>query len=315
MSTAFFYDDRFLEHETGRGHPECPDRLRAILLALAHAELMKNLKRPAFDKADLELIKALHAPEYVQRCFDECRNGATYIDTPDSAICADSADIAQLAVGAVVRAVDMVMAGELDNAFCAVRPPGHHAEVDKSMGFCLFDNIALAAHHLTQAHGLERVAIVDFDVHHGNGTQHLLDYRSDILFISLHQEPLTLFPHTGYCNEYGKGEGHGYTLNVPLPPDSGDIEYQDAFDHKVIPRLDEYKPQFLLISAGFDAALEDPLAEMTVTTEGFDWMSRQLVDAARRHCGGRVVSVLEGGYDLDALSRGVVAHVAALMQG
>ena len=314
MTTAFFYDDRFLEHDTGRGHPERPDRLRAILLALAHAELMKDLKRPGFEKAGLELIKALHKPEYIQRCFDECRKGATYIDTPDSAICADSADIARLAVGAVVRAVDMVMAGEVDNAFCAVRPPGHHAEADKSMGFCLFGNVALAAHHLTQTHGLERVAIVDFDVHHGNGTQHLLEYRPDILFISLHQEPLTLYPNTGYCNEYGKGEGLGYTLNVPLPPDSGDIEYQDAFDNMVIPKLDEFKPQFLLISAGFDAAEEDPLAEMTVTTEGFDWMSRRLVDAARRHCGGRVVSVLEGGYDLDALSRGVVAHVTALME-
>lgn len=315
MATAFFYDDRFLEHDTGLGHPERPDRLRAILLALAHAELMKDLKRPAFDKADLEFIQALHTPEYVRRCFDQCRNGASFIDTPDSAICADSADIARLAVGAVVRAVDMVMAGEVDNAFCAVRPPGHHAEADKSMGFCLFGNVALAAHHLTQTHRLERVAIVDFDVHHGNGTQHLLEYRPDILFISLHQEPLTLYPNTGYCNEYGKGAGLGFTLNVPLPPDSGDIEYRDAFDNQVIPKLEGFKPQFLLISAGFDAAVEDPLAEMTVTTEGFDWMSRRLVDAAARHCGGRVVSVLEGGYDLDALGRGVVAHVQALMEG
>ncbi len=314
MPTALYYHDRFLAHDTGRGHPERPDRLRAIMLTLAHDGFLKQLDRPSFDPADLDLIQRLHTPEYVQRCFRTCREGAPYIDVPDSAVCPDSADIAQLAVGAVIDAVDRVFAGDFINAFCPVRPPGHHAEADRSMGFCLFNNVALAADHLVRDHGLERVAVVDFDVHHGNGTQHLLEHRDDVLFISLHQEPITLFPGTGYANERGKGPGLGYTLNIPLPPGSGDIEYRQAFESQVIPKLDEYRPQFLLISAGFDAAVEDPLAEMEVTTEGFDWMTRQLLAVASRHCDNRVVSVLEGGYQLEALARVVAVHVQALSE-
>jgi acetoin utilization deacetylase AcuC-like enzyme len=314
MTTALIYDERFLEHKTGRGHPERPDRLRAIMEGLETAGLLSKLSRPGFGKADLELIQRLHTPGYVQHCFEDCRNKLPFIDTPDSAVCPESADIAQLAVGGVVEAVDLVMAGKIDNAFCAVRPPGHHAETGLSMGFCLFSNIALAAEHLIHHHGLDRVAIVDFDVHHCNGTQHLLEYRPDILVVSLHQEPLTLFPNTGYINEYGKGEGKGYTLNVPFAPGCGDEQYMEAFDSMVMPKLDEFKPQFLLISAGFDAAIEDELAEIDLTTDCFDWMSRRLVDAAKRYCGGRLVSVLEGGYALDALSRGVVAHVNALLE-
>lgn len=313
MTTALIYDDRFLEHKTGRGHPERPNRLRAIMDGLNAAGLMDKLRRPGFTKADLDLICRLHEPRYVQHCFDECRNNAQFIDTPDSAVCRDSADIAQLAVGGVIEAVDLVMAGKINNAFCAVRPPGHHAEAGESMGFCLFANIALAAEHLIHHHGLDRVAIVDFDVHHGNGTQHILDYRRDILFVSMHQEPLTLFPNTGYINETGKGEGKGFTLNVPFAPGCGDEQYMEAFDSLIVPKIDAFKPQFLLVSAGFDAAIEDHLAEINLTTDCFEWMSRRLVDMAKKHCEGKLVSVLEGGYALDALSRGVVAHVNALL--
>lgn len=313
MTTGLFYHDRFLDHLTGKNHPEHPDRLRAILRGLEDDGLLGRLQRPEFAPVDIELVNRLHDPGYVQHCFDDCRNHAPFIDSPDSAVCPDSADIAQLAVGAVIRATDLVLAGDLQNAFCAVRPPGHHAEFDESMGFCLFGNIAIAADYLTHRHNLERVAIVDFDVHHGNGTQHLLQQRSDILFISIHQDPMTLFPGTGFGNEIGKGEGKGFTLNIPLFPGCGDDHFKQAFDTQIMPKLDEFMPQFLLVSAGFDAAIEDPLAQLHVTTEGFAWMSNQLADAADRHCDGKLVSVLEGGYDLDALSRGVNAHVTALL--
>jgi len=314
MATGLIYDERFLDHDTGEAHPERPDRLRAVMQGLDQAGLSDRLEQPAFPLADLEYIQRLHDPGYVQRCLEHCREGRPFIDTPDSAICPASADLALLAAGGVHKATAWVMNGSLDNAFCAVRPPGHHAEADKSMGFCLFSNVALAADSLTREHGVPRVAIVDFDVHHGNGTQHLLEHRNDVLFISLHQDPRSCYPGTGFAHETGKGEGEGFTLNIPLAPGGGDDVYQQAFDSSVLPRLAEYRPQFLLVSAGFDAAAEDPLAGMNVSTQGFEWMSRRLVQAAHEHCAGRLVSVLEGGYDLGALSRGAAAHVRALLE-
>ncbi len=314
MTTGLIYDERFLDHDTGPGHPERPDRLRAIVEKLQTQGLWQRLHRLPFSPADLSVIERLHGPAYVHRCFEQCRQGDTFIDTPDSAICPESADIAQLAVGGVLAAVDAVMAGKVDNAFCAVRPPGHHAEADESMGFCLFGNVALAADHLTREHGLERIAIVDFDVHHGNGSQHLLEHRRDILFISLHQDPRTNYPGSGFAHEVGKGAGDGFTLNIPLAPGGGDDVYRHAFESQVLPRLTEYDPQFLMVSAGFDAAEADPLAGMCVSPEGFDWMTRQLIEAASEHCAGRVVSVLEGGYDLDALACSVAVHVSVLLE-
>ncbi len=314
MPTALIYDERFLEHKTGTGHPERPDRLRAMMRGLEDAGFLDRLTRPAFAPAERSYLQRLHQPEYVQRCFDQCRNNEPFIDTPDSAVCPASAETAQLAAGGVWEATRQVMAGEVDNAFCAVRPPGHHAEARESMGFCLFANVALAADYLTREVGLERVAIIDFDVHHGNGTQHLLEDRSDVFFISLHEDPAVQYPGTGYAHETGTGDGEGYTLNIPLASGSGDDAYQHAFKSQVLPRLQDYRPEFLLISAGFDAAVEDPLGGMNVTTEGFARMSQQLVEVAQDYCGGRLVSVLEGGYDLDALTRGVVAHIHELIE-
>jgi acetoin utilization deacetylase AcuC-like enzyme len=314
MTTCLIYDERFLDHKTGVGHPERPERLHAVMRGLEDHGLLDRLMRRAFDPADTAYVQRLHGPAYVRRCLDRCRDKVPFIDTPDSAICPASFDTALLAAGGVRAAVDAVMAGDADNAFCAVRPPGHHAEADESMGFCLFGNVALAADYLTQELGVQRVAIVDFDVHHGNGTQHLLEHRSDVLFISLHQDPATLYPGTGFAEETGRGEGEGFTLNIPLAPGGGDDIYRRAFESQVLPGLAAYRPRFLLVSAGFDAAVEDPLAGMNVTTGGFDWMSRRLVQAAGELCGGRLVSVLEGGYDFDALARGVAAHVGALLE-
>ena len=313
MSTGLIYDDRFLNHDTGAGHPERPDRLRAIVRRLKDDGLWDRLTHLAFEPTNETRLERLHTPGYVARVREACAMELPYIDVVDSAINAQSHDLAKLAVGGVLRAVEAVMDGEVDNAFCAVRPPGHHAEADRSMGFCLFGNVALAAEALISDHGLDRVAIVDFDVHHGNGTQHLLEDRADLLFVSVHQSPQTCYPGTGYAHECGRGPGTGFTLNVPLPPGSGDAEHLAAFDQAVLPRLESFAPQFLLLSAGFDSAAADPLAHMELTTAGFAAITGRLLEVAGRHARGRVVSVLEGGYDLGALGEGVAAHVRLLL--
>jgi len=313
VATGLIYSDRFLEHDTGARHPERPDRLRAICDRLRQAQLWDQLVPLNMEPISRAALERLHDPAYLDRLESACRNRASYIDAIDSAICPDSYDVALLAAGGVIAACDAVMAGTVNNAFCAVRPPGHHCERDRSMGFCLLGNIALAADHLTVAHGLERVAIVDWDVHHGNGTQHLLEDRGDILVINLHEHPSYLYPGTGYAWETGEGDGEGATLNLPMMPEAGDTAFRAAFQKKVLPALDAFSPQFLLISAGFDAAEEDPLAHLRVSQDGFQWMTRQLKDFADRRCDGRLVSVLEGGYHLRSLAEAVARHVGTLL--
>ena len=318
MSTGFIYHDRFLDHDTGGGHPERPDRLRAITARLRDGGLWDRMTHLPFEPATRGQAERLHTPAYLDRLDAACQDGERFIDTPDSAICPTSCGVAYLALRGVLAAVDAVARGAGDggvtNAFCAVRPPGHHAEADRSMGFCLLANVAFAAEAFVTDQGLSRVAVVDFDVHHGNGTQHFFDRRPDVLFISLHQDPRTCYPGSGFAHEAGKGDGEGFTLNVPLPVGSGDAEYLRAMDETVVPRLEAFVPEALVISAGFDAAAADPLAGMRVSTAGFLAMTKRLLDLADRHCGGRVVSVLEGGYDLAALSDGVAAHIEALLQ-
>ncbi len=221
--------------------------------------------------------------------------------------------MARLAAGAVLAACDAVLTSTVRRAFCAVRPPGHHAESDRAMGFCVFNNIAIAAEYAIRRHGLRRVAIVDFDVHHGNGTQHAFENRDDVLFISLHEDPRHLFPFSGFACETGHDRGHGYTLNVPLPPGSDDASYRAAFFEKVIPALMRFNPQLVLVSAGFDASACEEIADMDLTEESYEWMTQALVKVADGCCAGRLISVLEGGYDLPSLQRSVIAHVAALM--
>ena len=311
-STGLVFSERFVDHDTGDGHPERADRLWAIHHKLRASDLWRRLEHMDFFPAAIAQIETLHALSYLQHVQAACQAGDPYIDTPDSVICPKTYETALLAVGGVIEATDRVMRGELRNAFCAVRPPGHHAEHDHSMGFCIFNNVAIAAEHLIRDYKLQRVAIVDFDVHHGNGTQHLFENRDDVLFISLHQHPATLYPGTGFEWETGEGSGQGATLNLPMAPDSDDQIYQVVIADKVIPLLDEFDPQFILISAGFDAAAADPLAEISLSTECFAWMTRIFCHAAGEHCHGRLVSVLEGGYDLEALAEGVYAHVGEL---
>jgi len=313
MAVGLIYSDRFLEHRTSVGHPERPGRLRAIVECLREGGQWDRLTPLEFAAAVPEIAARLHSVEYINRARHACEVGADHLDSMDTPICPESFDLALLAVGGVVAAVNAVMAGEVDAAFCATRPPGHHAEKQMAMGFCLFGNIALAADHLIRDHGLERVAIVDFDVHHGNGTQHLLEDRGDILFASAHEHPKFQFPGTGYAHETGTGDGAGKTVNVPLLPGTGDDEARDAFEQTILPALDAFEPQFVLLSAGFDAHFKDPLGGLEWTNAGFIRIAQQLVDVAKRHAEGRIVSVLEGGYDLDALGSCASDHVGVLL--
>ena len=313
MSTGLVYDDRFLEHDTGPSHPERSQRLEAIVRRLRDGELWDRLVHLPFESADMGWVHRIHDPAYVDRLRDACARRLPFIDVVDSGICCHSFDVAQLAVGGALGAVDAVMSNRVRNAFCAVRPPGHHAERDRSMGFCLFNNIAISAQYLREQYKLDRVAVVDFDVHHGNGTQHIFEDRADVLFISLHQHPASLYPGTGFQWESGRGPGEGKTINIPMNPGSSDDAYREAFTSNVLPNLEHFWPQALLISAGFDGAAHDPLSHLMLTAEGYGWMSAQLKDIAERLCQGRIVSMLEGGYDLRSLAECVAAHVAVLL--
>lgn len=312
--TGLAIDERFQRHITGAGHPERPERLERVAAALADRGLTESCTNVNVAPAKLDHVYRVHSPEYVARVRDACAGGEPFIDVPDSAICADSYDIALLASGSVINAVSDVMAGRLSNAFCAVRPPGHHAEYDRSMGFCLFNNIAIAARFLLEELAVPRVLVLDWDVHHGNGTQHSFEKEPRVLFISLHGHPEIVYPGTGYAHERGRGAGETYTINLPMLPPSGDAEYRRAFDETILPEADRFAPRFVLISAGFDAHRLDPLAPLQLETETFGWMTDELVAVARQHCDGRLVSVLEGGYDLDALADCVSLHVERLLE-
>lgn len=272
----------------------------------------KLLELPEPIPADEQWIRAVHSRQYIDRIRDVCASGGGILDDGDTPVGPESFEIARLAVGALLGCCDAVVSGRVQRAFAAVRPPGHHAEPQHPMGFCLFANLSIATRYLQQAHGVGKIAIVDFDVHHGNGTQAVFEADPSVLFISLHQDPRTCYPATGYATETGTGPGRGFTLNIPFLPGAGDDEYLRAFDEAILPKLDSFRPQFLLISAGFDAHRDDPLAQIDLTEEAFEEMTRRLVQAANSHCNGKIVSALEGGYDLRALGRSVVRHLTAL---
>lgn len=306
------FDERFRQHRTGPGHPERPERLDAIGAGLRSTGLLNRAVRIEPTPVDAALLHRLHTAEYIARLQAACRGGAPFIDDPDSAICPESWEIAQLAAGSVVEGARQIAAGRLRRAFCAVRPPGHHAEADRSMGFCLLNNVALAARVLLDDFDFERVAILDWDVHHGNGTQHLFEHEPRVLFVSIHGDPHSLYPGTGFAHERGRDAGASYTLNVPMPPGSDDAAYRGAFERAVGPALHTFAPEVVLISAGFDAHCDDPLGNQALSDQGFADMTRATLDVAEAHAGGRILSVLEGGYDLGVLERCVARHAVLL---
>jgi acetoin utilization deacetylase AcuC-like enzyme len=305
-------DDRFERHLAGPWHPERPERLQAISEGLAAERLIDRCARIEAEPAPLDLLQQLHTPEYLERLKDACAHGRPYIDVPDSGICRESYDIARLAAGGVVRAARMIARGGLRGAFCAIRPPGHHAERDRSMGFCLLNNAALAAHVLCVEFGCERVLILDIDVHHGNGTQHTFDDDPAVFYASLHGHPDYLYPGTGYEDEVGSGPGRGRTLNVTLLPGTGDEEYRERFLTCVLPAIEAFRPRFVVLSVGFDAHADDPIGNLRLSDGTFSWLAERIVELADAHAEGRILSVLEGGYNLDVLRRCVPAHVRIL---
>lgn len=312
-ATGLVLDDRFQLHLTRAGHPERPERLAAISALLHQRGLVDRCVRLAVEPIVRSNILAVHTEDYLSRLEAACRSGRSFIDVPDSAICPQSFEIALLAAGSVIGAVDAVMEGNIANAFCAVRPPGHHAERHLSMGFCLLNNIALAAQHLLDHHKLERVLILDWDVHHGNGTQHIFETDPRVLFISLHGHPGIVYPGTGYASERGRGAGVGFTINVPMLPPGREEVWRKAFDDPIRPAIGAFRPQFVLISAGFDAHRLDPLAPLELETSSYGWLTDEVIDVAARHCDGRLVSVLEGGYHLEALADSAALHVERLL--
>jgi acetoin utilization deacetylase AcuC-like enzyme len=308
--TGFLFHPLFLEHDTGPGHPERPERLSAILTHLEASGLLAELDRRAPEPAPLEAIEAVHTAHYVHLVERACTERPGLLNDINTFVSPASFDAARLAAGAVMDACDRVMAGEWGSAFVAARPPGHHAEAAQAMGFCLFNNVAVAARHLQAHHGLKRVAILDWDVHHGNGTQHSFEADGSVFYASLHQSPL--YPGTGAASERGTGDGEGATLNRPMAAGTGDVEWLGELERAVLPALEDFAPEFLILSAGFDAHRDDPLSGTEVTVEGYRKMTEDVVDLARRCAGGRIVSALEGGYNLDSLARSVRAHVEVL---
>ncbi len=309
MSTAYLYSERFLEHAEP-GHPERPDRLRAIIRALRESGTLARMTPLDFGPATVEQIAAVHRPNYVDLLRQVCANGGGHLDA-DTYVTPQSFDIALLAAGACIALADAIVDGTVDNGIALVRPPGHHATGSTGMGFCLFNNVAVAARRLIDARRLERIMIVDYDVHHGNGTENIFYGDARVFYASTHQYPH--YPGTGHWRDIGQGEGIGMTLNVPMPAGVGDKGYQAVFDELIWPSAERYSPQFIFLSAGFDAHHRDPLADMQLSVRGYAGLTRTLKAMADDLCGGRFAVVLEGGYDLDAVAQGTLAVCRVLL--
>ena len=304
MTTLIVHHDDCLRHDTGAKHPESPQRVEAVLGAIGDLDGLEFLPAPRAEHTELTRI---HPPAYLERVARAIPSeGRSTLDEHDNVISPGSMDAALRGAGAICFAIDQVMAGHGHNAFCATRPPGHHAESALAMGFCLFNNVAIGARHAQEAHALQRIAILDFDVHHGNGTQAIFEKDPSVLFISSHQVPL--YPGSGMPDETGRGN----ILNLPLRPATGSPEFRDAWTNIAFPAVRAFDPDLILVSAGFDAHHKDPLAQIELDTEDYGWITREIAALAEEACAGRLVSILEGGYHLEALAASARAHVKAL---
>jgi acetoin utilization deacetylase AcuC-like enzyme len=311
MSTALLSGPIYREHLVGRvGHPERPERYDAVIRALEKSGFAQDLLPVKPREAAVEELLLCHTQKYLKIAKRDVDAGLPSLSTGDTDIGRNSWDVASHAVGGVLNAVDAVISGQARNAFCAVRPPGHHASAGRGMGFCLFNNVAIAARYAQRKHGLERVMIVDWDVHHGNGTQDIFYSDPSVFFFSSHQWPL--YPGTGRADETGEGRGIGTTMNFPFPAGSGRAEILGAVQNSLMPAAEKFRPELLLISAGFDSRIGDLLGQFTLTDDDFADLTRAVMEMAERHAGGRVVSLLEGGYNLSGLASAATRHVETL---
>jgi acetoin utilization deacetylase AcuC-like enzyme len=313
--TGYLHDLRYMQHDTGPYHPEKPERLSAIHKGIKDAGLLPHLVKFSAIMAGMRWILDVHHKNYVRRFEELSLSGVKTFDSADNQMCTDTFEVARLAVGGVLETARNIMTGEIDNAFCAVRPPGHHAEVFQAMGFCYFNNVAICARYLQKHWKIKRVAIIDFDVHHGNGTQHIFENDNTVFYYSIHQHPSFAFPGTGRDFEKGIEAGKGYTKNSPLLPGQGDEEYRRSFARDLFPAMDFFKPEFIIVSTGFDAHEDDDMADMRFTSDGFTWIMEQIMIIANKYSQGRVISVLEGGYALHRLPELARNHVQVLLNG
>ena len=307
MTTLLVSHRSSLDHQTPPGHPERPDRIRAIEQVLGESRFDRLVREQA-PEGSLDLVRLCHNEHYIEQLQHIApKSGMIYLDG-DTSMSPGTWEAAMRGVGGAVAATDAVMSGTHNNAFVAMRPPGHHAEISRPMGFCLFDHAAIAARHAQRKYGIARAAVVDFDVHHGNGTQDIFWSDPTVMYCSTHQMPL--FPGTGARGERGE---HDTIVNAPLAPEDGSAKFRAAFENVILPQLRKFSPELIIVSAGFDAHYRDPLASLNLRAEDFGWVTRKLMDVADASAGGRIVSVLEGGYDLQGLQESVAAHVTALM--
>jgi len=311
MTVGIVHHDLFAEHLAGYTHPESPGRYEAVMRRLRRSAAAPQLSFIEAEPASEELLALVHDPAYVRGILSLEIEEAVVLDWGDTIATKASPRAALLAAGAGVQAARLVLDGTIGSAFCCVRPPGHHAERNRAMGFCIFNNVAVAAAYLVEKENVPRVAVVDWDVHHGNGTERMFLEDDRVLYVSLHQYPH--YPGTGDAGTVGSGRGAGFTINLPMGAGAGDREYLLAFRDRVVPALDEFKPGFILVSAGFDGHAEDPLSSTLLTTSAYGRMTALLRELAGRHCGGKIVSMLEGGYDLVALADSAEEHVKALL--
>jgi len=302
--TAVIYTPKYLNHNPGRNHPESPERLKVIMKELDHSGLFKtgqcSLVEP--ESASVEDLKQVHEPDHITLAKQCCASGGGLLDIGDTVVCPESFEVALLAVGGAMKAADLVMTREFQNSFAFVRPPGHHAGPYYAMGFCIFNNVAIAASYLLRNFDLDRILILDIDAHHGNGTQEIFYETNNVLYISLHQDPTT-FPSTGFADEVGKEDGLGYTVNIPFPFHVDDQIYLQAVNQIVVPIIQQYKPQFILVSVGFDTHYTDPVAELSLSAFGFLETFARALDLASQFSMGKLVAVLEGGYSPSFLGR------------
>ncbi|MCK4903505.1 MAG: histone deacetylase [Candidatus Marinimicrobia bacterium] len=310
MVTSLITSEKYKDHITGPGFPESPERLDAIIDHLESTGLIYELDVVEPNRKDKSFCKLVHEVEYITRVRQACELGAPIVDTGDNPISKNSYDTALLAVGGITEAVDRVFTGKANNAMALLRPPGHHAEKGMAMGFCLFNNVAIAARYTQQNYEVEKVAIIDFDVHHGNGTQHIFESDPTVMYISLHQYPF--YPGSGSADEIGSGNAKGTTINYPLNIGVGDDEFIDIFNNSLSDKVLKYNPDLIIVSAGFDAHINDPIGGLSVTTEGYQNISKTINQLAGEVCGGKIISSLEGGYNLKALAESVEAHLLAL---